>query len=175
MTSMNDLVIVRPMTDADRPEVARIAEEMPESFTPYGRAAILWDVARHEAAVALVGPLVVGFVVWVEMYAEIEILWLGVRPAFRQRGIGRRLVVEVERRVRHQRVIVVKTGSPDNLPECDGLQSPAVHRAIAFFTRLGYETAGTIHEYWDRANGAVLLMKPTWRRDADHEPKRKGG
>lgn len=172
---MSDEIIVRPMTETRRAEVARIVGEIPESFTPYGRAAILSDVDRHEAAVALVGPEVAGFVVWLEMYAEIEILWLGVRPAFRRRGIGRRLVAKVERRVQHQRVIVVKTGSPDNLPESEGLQSQAVRRAIAFFTRLGYESAGTIQEYWDRANGAVVLIKPTWRRDADHDRKRQGG
>lgn len=79
-----------------------------------------------------------------------NLLFLGVRPEARRRGLARALVAEVERRLsgRGARMLLIDTST-----------TPAMAGARALYSGLGYERVGEIPDYWVPGDGKLMLRK----------------
>lgn len=131
------MVVVRRMKPGDRESVAKIFEE---SFTG---SYLYWSIRlidRLETSVAEVSGKVIGaaelYVTSCEGYGRVGVVaFVAVAPAWRGKGIGRRLVEEAEKvfRQRGCRFAAASTRSSNKA-------------SIALFTSLGYSA----HERGDR-------------------------
>jgi ribosomal protein S18 acetylase RimI-like enzyme len=79
----------------------------------------------------------------------LRVLSVGVHPAFRRRGIGRRLMALAED-------IAAKFGSRELRLEV----STQNEGAIAFYATLGYETAAKLPRYYSWGEDAYAMRKP---------------
>ena len=155
-------VIIRPFKAADEQAVAEIIKLLPHIFNEFGRAAILEDCNRHHGVVAIVENKVVGFLIYLETYTEIEILWIAVDSKHQGCGIGRLLVQSVERKSCNQKIMLLKTGLPGKLPKEGNLKPSAFEGAIAFWQKMGYNIVTAVNSYWNKDNGAVIMAKYLW-------------
>jgi len=82
----------RPMAPGDLDQVIVIERGF---SSPWSREMFVQEIAQLEISdsrVAVVGPRVVGYVLWWYVADEIHIVNLAVDPAFRRRGIAKRLL-----------------------------------------------------------------------------------
>lgn len=78
------------------------------------------------------------------------LLFLGVRPEARRRGIARALVAAVERRLRPQgaRMLLIDTST-----------TPAMTAARELYAQLGYEPIAQISDYWAPGDGKLTFRR----------------
>lgn len=102
----------------------------------------LWLLADEGAGAAYLAPEP-GPGVW-------NLLFLGVRPEARRRGVARALVAEIERRLRQQgaRMLLIDTST-----------EPAQAAARTLYDGLGYERVALIPEYWGPGDGKVTFRR----------------
>lgn len=79
-----------------------------------------------------------------------DLYWVAVKPEFKQKGIGRSLMEQVEQEVRQQggRMLVADTSG-----------SPAYDRTREFYERLGFQRAATIPDFYREGDPLVLYFK----------------
>lgn len=106
---------------------------------PEGR---LWLVAGDGAGAALLSPEPAPGV-W-------NLLFLGVLPDARRRGLARALVGEAERRMRRDgaRMLLIDTSD-----------APPMEPARALYAALGYRRAALIPDYWAPGEGRLTFLK----------------
>jgi len=155
-------VTIRPIRSTDEQALAQILESLPGSFTDFGQEAVLADAKNHHGLVAVIDHQVIGFLIYVETYTELDILWTAIAPNYQRRGVGRALVRAMEAEINRQRIIVVKTGAPYSLPSQSGLRPFAFEVAIEFWQKMGYTIVATIDTYWQKDNGVVVMAKYLW-------------
>jgi ribosomal-protein-alanine N-acetyltransferase len=129
----------RPASGADLALIAQIQAASPEASQ--------WDVPeylKYELLVALCDGRVAGFAVARRLAeSEAELLNLAVDPAFRRRGIGRRLVAEVTSNLRGTLWLEVRESNVT---------------ARKFYKSLGFCEAGRRPSYYpDSAEGAIVM------------------
>lgn len=96
-----------------------------------------------------------GFLAWrVHFPGSAEIHVMGVAPDRHRRGIGTRLVAELEARLRREGGVLlqVKTVGPSR--PCD-----AYARTRAFYESVGFRPLEEIPTLWDAANPCLIMVK----------------
>ncbi len=80
-----------------------------------------------------------------------NLLFLGVLPSRRRRGVARALVVEVEDRLRRDgaRMLLIDTST-----------TAPMAAARALYPALGYSRVGEIPDYWGQGDGKITFCKP---------------
>ena len=129
----------RPASGADLALIAQIQAASPEASQ--------WDVPeylKYELLVALCDGRVAGFAVARRLAeSEAELLNLAVDPAFRRRGIGRRLLAEVTSNLRGTLWLEVRESNVT---------------ARKFYKSLGFLEAGYRPAYYpDSGEGAIVM------------------
>lgn len=79
-----------------------------------------------------------------------NMLFIGVLPASRRKGVGRELVVAVEHRA-------IELGARMLL--IDSSNQPAMASARALYTSLGYEPVAEIPDYWAVGDGKLTFRR----------------
>jgi [ribosomal protein S18]-alanine N-acetyltransferase len=130
---------LRPGSRDDLDSIAQIQAASPEASQ--------WDVPeylKYDLLVALCDARVAGFAVARRLVeGESELLNLAVDPAFRRRGIGRRLVAELTSGQRGALWLEVRESNT---------------AARKFYKSLGFrETGGRPGYYSDNAEGAIVM------------------
>lgn len=122
-----------------------------EAFTKSQIARLLGDY-NSISLVARVERQIVGFVIGV-IYADRKglhghIYTIEVLPAYRRRGIGERLLQEIESVFRHKDV------------EASSLEVREDNAAaIGLYRKLGYEAVGKLKHYYRNAHGVYLRKR----------------
>lgn len=156
---MSDTFDLRPAVPADHAAILRIAVAAdlfaPDELTVFdaeirsgfdapqpGKAWIVAEDAAMLGAALLVPEGMTG--------EHRNLLFLGVAPASRRRGVGRRLVAHAEALARSDgaRLLLIETA--------DG---PEMAPVRALYARLGYAIDGTIRDYWAPGVGKVIFRK----------------
>ena len=103
----------------------------------------MWLLAEGGQAAAYLAPEAAGPGVW-------NLLFLGVLPEARRRGLARALIAEVEQRLRAQgaRMLLIDTST-----------EPPMAAARALYERLGYERVGLIPDYWGPGDGKLTFRR----------------
>jgi ribosomal protein S18 acetylase RimI-like enzyme len=101
-----------------------------------------WLLADDGAGAALVAPEPAPGV-W-------NLLFLGVQPEARRRGVARALIGEVERRLRAQgaRMLLIDTST-----------APPMEAARRLYAALGYERVALISDYWGPGDGKLTFRR----------------
>lgn len=138
--------IIRTLGLFTSEEASGFAETLPGHFEGSGddpARSRLWLIADGGLGAAYLAPEPPSGV-W-------NLLFLGVRPEARRRGIARALVAEVERRLRLQdaRMLLIDTST-----------LPAMAAARALYTDLGYERVANIPDYWALGDGKLTFRRP---------------
>jgi ribosomal-protein-alanine N-acetyltransferase len=133
-------VTVRPGGAADLEAVARIQEASPE--------AARWDPTsylQYDFLVAIDEDRVTGFLVARRVAeGESEILNLAVHPAYRRRGIGRRLADEIALQHRSEVFLEVRESNAN---------------ARGFYKALGFQEVSVRAKYYDNPPESAIVMK----------------
>lgn len=126
-------VTIRPLRPEDGPEAVRVAESLPEWFSPDGIAEITRDTAHQAGAIAEAGGRVVGFITWVVDGPKGELAWIGVAPDRHGTGVGRRLIEMADQALREagvEEVFVETLGESVEYEPYD--RTRAFYRAVGF-------------------------------------------
>lgn len=158
--------IIRPASRTDLRRIRLIAEGWPEHFTAEGVAAVSHDAAGQHCLVAADGGKPVAFVVWLDSFSELEILWLATDPAHARLGCARRLIEAVESTATTQRVAFLKAASLDSTSESSAFDGRAYAGTYAFWEKVGYHREGMLRSFWDDQNHCVLFVKRLWRLES---------
>lgn len=140
-------VVVRRMLCSDVPAVLTIMEESPEASI-WTAASLLEIASRNGAWVAELNERVVGFLTGQAAADEFELTNLAVALGQRKRGVGRELV----------RVALAwsrTAGAVKTFLEVRASNSGA----IAFYTRLGFESSGRRPRYYQFPEEDAVLMR----------------
>lgn len=156
---MSDVLTLQAAEGVDFDGIAEIAQLLPGAFNADGVRAVIADAKSHLCLIARANGSPVGFIVWLETYLEIELLWMGVDPQRQNKGVGSALVRRAEEAAITQRVILLKTADPQYLGNKSGLDPETFRDTLRFWKRRGYTRIATVGEYWARDNGAILLLK----------------
>jgi ribosomal-protein-alanine acetyltransferase len=132
--------ILRAAGERDLPDLDRIQRASPE--------AVIWEPVSYlfyNSLVAEIGGRVAGFVVWRKVNdEESEILSLVVDPAFRRRGLGARLMLEV---LGGRRAVWFLEVRESNAP------------ARNLYSRLGFEEVGRRPNYYQDTGETAVVMR----------------
>ncbi|WP_210528333.1 GNAT family N-acetyltransferase [Rubellimicrobium arenae] len=117
------------------------AGSLPGHFEGGGEGRV-WLLAGDGAGAAYLSPEP-GPGVW-------NLLFLGVQPDARRRGVARALIAEVERRLREQgaRMVLIDTST-----------EPPMEAARALYEALGYERVALIPDYWGPGDGKLTFWR----------------
>jgi|tagenome__1003787_1003787.scaffolds.fasta_scaffold20721382_2 ribosomal protein S18 acetylase RimI-like enzyme len=150
------MTTVRPAAPDDLETCVGIVAGLPEHFTPDVPAKVRGDLQRHGGWVAQRAGRIVGFVV-VSRRGEraAEVLWAGLEPAIRRRGIGTRLLTDVLHELRANGVRVVEVKTLDA-----SVDYPPYEATRAFWERLGFVQVDTIDPLpgWNPGNPAAIYI-----------------
>ena len=146
----SDVADVRDLVDATRmfrPDEAAIAVELVEDGATKG-AASDYHFLFADAETGLDGYICYGVVpctigTW-------DLYWIAVQPTLQGQGLGRRLVDEMERRIRATsgRLVTVDTsGRADYAP------------TRGFYGRVGYDIAATFPDFYAPGDAKVVFTK----------------
>ena len=148
-------VSISRMTEHDLLEVVEIEES--SNLSPWGWEAYHRELQSHSTSLMLVarvgtpelsgGRLLVGFIVARELANEIHINNVAVKPEFRGRGLGQRLLKEALRwgreRMASEAVLEVRAGN---------------EAAQQLYRRCGFEVIGRRRRYYRSPVEDALLM-----------------
>lgn len=147
---------IHPTTTEDLPELRRVVDDtglfpgdmLAEMIAPTLNSAApdIWLTAKHdEVAVGLcfARPEEMADRAW-------NMLALAVLPSLQGKGIGRKLVTELETRLRQsgQRLLIVDTSGTD-----------AFTSTRAFYAACDYALAATLPDYWEDGDDRVTFTK----------------
>lgn len=122
-------------------EAEGFAGSLPRDFAEPGEGR-LWLLAEDGSGAAYLAPEAASGV-W-------NLLFLGVRPEARRRGVARALIAEVERRLRDAgaRMLLIDTSG-----------EPAMAAARSLYTALGYERVAVVPDYWAPGDAKLTFRR----------------
>lgn len=143
-------LLLRPWDAEDVPRVATIeAASFPE---PWSEAMFQDELSNRVArCIVCVGGEprdVLGFALWWLVADEVHLHQIAVDPAWRRRGIARRLMEELERR-----------GVAEGATLVDLEVRPGNHPARALYRGLGFQEVGVRRAYYTDGEDAVVLRR----------------
>jgi ribosomal-protein-alanine N-acetyltransferase len=146
-------IAIEPMRLRDLPDILRI--EKLSFTTPWSKNAFLSELLENDRAfylVARIGEQAVGYVgVWL-VAGEGHITNVAVHPGFRQRGIGRQLMLAIEQLAKERRA---------QRMTLEVRRSNAVAQGL--YRQLGYVGAGYRRGYYrDNNEDALIMWKELW-------------
>lgn len=146
----DDDITVSRMEEGDVEQVAEI--ERRSYITPWSHRAFLSEIRDNAYAryiVARAGEQVIGYAGMWLIFDEGHITNIAVHPDHRSRGIGDRLLTELERRARERGILrMTLEVRPSN---------PAAH---ALYAKHGFEARGRRRGYYsDTGEDAVIMWK----------------
>jgi ribosomal-protein-alanine N-acetyltransferase len=148
-TTNIDDVILRPMVEDDLDDVYEI--EIKTFSDPWARSAFLSGLGEDWSVnfVAVTQGQVVGYIIAIGVADELHIHNIAVSRSFRGRGIGKRLLAEVEQWGRKAEKL------------CAFLEVRASNEAAkALYLSNGYEVIGRRRRYYSNpVEDAIVLMK----------------
>jgi GNAT superfamily N-acetyltransferase len=111
----------------------------------------LFDVSVDEFTGAFEGERLLGYACAGPTPATdgtFDLYWLAVDPAVQGRGVGRRIVHDVERQLRERgaRMLLVETSS-----------RPDYSKTRAFYARCGYTESARIRDFYAPADDRIML------------------
>jgi GNAT superfamily N-acetyltransferase len=128
------MIIIRPLITADVDAVLAIAEDLPEWFDEYARCkGIPMDAVHQSGFLALDDDLAVGFATYYIAEGRLNIGWIGVRKEYQRKGIGERLLRELEKRARELHIPEVATYTLG-----DRVDYPPYESTRAFYFKNGF-------------------------------------
>ena len=145
------------MRDAKRTEknaIIKIAKELHEWFTPIAVNNISTDFELNNNLIALEKNKVQGFLCYNSYNGAMKILWMGISKRFQRKGMGKRLIQEIEKRAKKHKLQSIEV---ETLPDEDTYLPYKKTREFYYrqgFTRVEYRKARV--EGWD---DQILLEK----------------
>lgn len=156
-TDARDAVRITALHLEHAPACEAIGRNLPAWFgIEDGLRAMREAAAKGPGLVALDEKRVIGFVTLQRHFPEAwEISWMAVDPAWRRRGIGRRLVDEAvaQARLAGARALQVKTLA-------DTHPSPEYVQTREFYRAMGFLRLEVFPDLWDPANPCLLMVRP---------------
>lgn len=147
-------LLIRPWRAADLPRVCAIEAACfgePWSEAMF-RDELANPVARCLVCVGRPSPAVpsdvLGFALWWRVVDELHLHQIAVDPAWRRRGLARRLMEELERR-----------GAAEGAVLIDLEVRPGNHAARALYRGLGFQEVGLRRRYYADGEDAVVLHR----------------
>ena len=109
----------------------------------------------YEAIVAVDADpgAVLGYVCWgrTPMTAHtVDLYWMAVAPEARRAGVGRKLILAFEARLRQEGVRIIRVETSSSQPYA---------AAVAFYLREGYEMAGRIPDFYRDGDDLLILHR----------------
>lgn len=145
-----DNLVARPWRPEDIPRI--VAIEVASFGEPWSEAMIREELDGElgHCDVVVGGPRqeILGFSLYWLVAEEVHLLVLAVDPAWRRRGVARRLMAELERRGAAGRATVI-----------DLEVRPTNQAARAFYRALGFDEVGLRPRYYANREDAVLLRR----------------
>jgi len=138
--ALSEEVLIREIGVGDLPAISAIQAASPEAsqWAPE-------EYLSYPASVAEAPKQIVGFVVWRELGAgETEILNLAVDPAWRGRGVGRKLVESAAAKHLGEVFLEVRESNAG---------------ARSFYLSLGFQQVGLRREYYKNPAESAIVMK----------------
>ena len=146
-------------TQDDLARVLEIVASHPTHFVPAAYSLIESDYRQFPSYVWDEAGSVAGFIVWMSKALELELLWMAVHPQASGRGIGGQLVDAAIGEAQSQRVVLLKTASPDSQIPGTGFCGRAYRETIDFFIRRGFREACRLESYCGSQNHCVVLYR----------------
>ena len=145
-----DREAVRRLVEATgffRPDEVDVAIELIDERLAKGAASgyefVFAEIDHGVAGYACYGPVACALGCY-------DLYWIAVDPAYQNRSLGRTLLAEVERQIRHRggrHVYIETSGRPQYTP------------TRAFYQRCGYEMAAVLPDFYDRDDDKVIWRK----------------
>jgi ribosomal-protein-alanine N-acetyltransferase len=151
LPAVNDcnLMLARP---PDAPRLAAMSSALVEyGLTPsWSASRISWHI-RHPDSLVLVakaGSVIAGFAIMRYALEAAHLNLLAVNPAYRRRGVGRRLIVWLEDSALTAGTFII------------GLELRATnHAAYAFYGALGYREQSRVDGYYQGVESAIRMTR----------------
>jgi ribosomal protein S18 acetylase RimI-like enzyme len=134
-------LVLRPLRPHYHDAAVGVARALGDWFTPKGLAELSIDLRFANGFVAMLGPMLVGFIAFTVTEARAHIHWMGVLPEHHRRGIGTRLlerVIEDLHRAGISELLVSTLG--------DAVDYEPYARTRAFYRARGFETHQVIDQ-----------------------------
>ncbi|MCE4617148.1 MAG: GNAT family N-acetyltransferase [Desulfurococcales archaeon] len=147
-------ITIKPANVRYADSIVSLIKSLPEWFTEDAISSVISDIEAMPGYIALFNDKAVGFVLLDERECCLEIAWIAVDRKFHGKGIGSRLLSQVEDYacMREKPILTVKTyGGDDYEPYL---------KTIEFYKKNGFKMYEVIEEY-KPFNGqpAAILVK----------------
>ncbi len=150
---------IRESTTEDEAVVRDLISAWPTHFVKAAESLVMNDFRRGKTFICEDQGSPLGFLIWTENQADIELLWLATHPTAIRKGIGRTLVAAVEARATSQRRFFLKTASTDSVIPGTTFDGPSYRGTHDFFTKLGYKPFELIPNGWGKGNHCLIMEK----------------
>jgi len=152
-------IVVRARREEDYEGMLEVAHALPQWFTQEGLAEMARDFKVHKGFIATDGGKIVGFITYASSpYTPAidlaELTWMGVRPEYQRRGIGKKLLQVLERQLiaRGIRTLQVSTVA-------DAVVYEPYARTRAFYRANGFRDYRVDRGYFPNGDDRLLLRK----------------
>ncbi|MCR4403713.1 MAG: GNAT family N-acetyltransferase [Candidatus Acetothermia bacterium] len=132
-----------------------VARALPQWFTREGLEEMAQDFELHDGFVATEGDEIVGFITYETLAVDLaELSWMGVRPEYQRRGIGKRLLQLAQERLIAQRIKILQAATA-----ADSVLYEPYARTRAFYQANGFRDYRVDRGYFPNGDDRLLLQK----------------
>ncbi|BFH72482.1 ribosomal protein S18-alanine N-acetyltransferase [Sulfurisphaera javensis] len=143
------MVIITNVTEADLPKVYEVEVESFEDPYPYSLLKAYYYLSRELFLVAKEGERVLGYSLGIIQFGyRGHVVSIAVKTEFRERGIGKLLLMELERKFREYK--------------CTYSYLEVNYKniaAIQFYNKLGYKVVKLQKNYYGKGKHAFIMVK----------------
>jgi ribosomal protein S18 acetylase RimI-like enzyme len=145
----------RAKNEGDLEGLLEVARALPQWFTQAGLEEMAHDFNLQEGFVATAGERIVGFITYESLTPELaELSWMGVRPEYQGRGVGKRLLQLAEERLIAQGIRVLEVSTV-----ADSVAYEPYARTRAFYRANGFRDYRVDRGYFPNGDDRLLLRK----------------
>lgn len=151
--------IFREKREEDYEGLLEVARALPQWFTREGLAEMAQDFKLHEGFIATDGSKIIGFITYAPSpYTPVvdlaELTWMGVRPEYQCRGVGKKLLQLLERQLIAQGVRILQVSTV-----ADTVFYEPYARTRAFYRANGFQDYRVDRGYFPNGDDRLLLRK----------------